>query len=164
MNVPRNNITARPHLYLVPKQGRGGDGREQHSPTHNRDRRADHYRDSLQVGQGARQGRSTPGTVGGYDQSEGPGDSRTERGEYTSLGTADTPTGGEPMSGMMNKLHDIWCILTHRCRPHMQEDQFMQYLKEEEQAALDSATRIRERRQHAMVATLRHQRGQGGSV
>lgn len=164
MNVPRNTIGSRPHLYLVPRQGGNPDGHNASRGNHLSDRRADHHRDSVQMGEGTRQGRSSPGTVGGYDQGEGPGNCRTERGEHTSLGTTDTSIGDEAMSRIINKVHDIWCVLTHRCRPRMQEDQFMQYLKEEEQAALASADRIRERRQHAMVATLRHQREQGGSA
>ena len=63
------------------------------------------------------------------------------------------------MRRMLAPIHDIWCAVTHRCRPRVEHDLYIQWLKEQEESAIQSAATIRQRRQHAMVATMRHQRG-----
>ncbi len=50
------------------------------------------------------------------------------------------------MRAIADAIRDIWCVFTHRCRPRVQDDQFLAYLKEEETAANESAERIRKRR------------------
>ena len=64
------------------------------------------------------------------------------------------------MRRMLAPLIDIWCVVTHRCRPRVKHDRYIEWLKEQEESAIQSAATIRRRRQHAMVATLRHERGE----
>lgn len=48
---------------------------------------------------------------------------------------------------LIESAHDVWCVVTHRCKVRGHgDDPYIQWMRAEEDKALESASEIRERR------------------